>query len=87
MSVIHPPRDPSSSTAELAPPAAAPLTIAFAFITGKTLSNTSKIELFNGDNFKHWQEKVFDILDVHILANYLQSWPLEVGIEDYDKKL
>lgn len=53
----------------------------------KNLPNTSKIELFNGENFKHWQKKVFDVLDVHDLANYLHSSPLEEGIEDNGKKL
>lgn len=61
--------------------------VASTIITKKKLPNTSKIELFNGENFKHWQEKVYDLLDVHDLAGYLQSSPQEEGTEDNDKKL
>lgn len=39
--------------------------VAFTIITRKNLLDTSKIELFNDKNFKHWQEKVFNILDLY----------------------
>ncbi|KAK9195032.1 hypothetical protein WN943_003149 [Citrus x changshan-huyou] len=55
--------------------------------TAKNLLDASKIELFNGENFKCWQEMVFHVLDVHNLVDYLQSSPPEEGTEDYDKKL
>ncbi|KAK9187458.1 hypothetical protein WN944_018853 [Citrus x changshan-huyou] len=46
--------------------------LAFAVVVGKTLLDNFKIELFNGKkNFNSWQKKVFDVLDVHNLADYL----------------
>ena len=34
----------------------------------KPLPNISKIEVFNGNNFKRWQERVYSILDMHSVA-------------------
>ncbi|KAH9670353.1 putative LRR receptor-like serine/threonine-protein kinase [Citrus sinensis] len=84
---------PSLATAPVAP-AAPGLPDLFVYDLPASTSNTaenlpdaSKIELFNGENFKCWQEKVFHVLDVHNLVDYLQSSPPEEGTEDYDKKL
>lgn len=46
--------------------------ISSAVVVGKTLPDNFKIELFNDKkNFNYWQKKVFDVLDVHNLVDYL----------------
>ncbi|KAH9781527.1 hypothetical protein KPL71_008509 [Citrus sinensis] len=54
--------------------------------TAKNLPDVSKIEPFNGEHFKRWQDKIHDILDVHNLAKYLTLSPPEEGCEDFDNK-
>ena len=36
-----------------------------AMTMSKPFPDVSKIEQFNGDNFKRWQERVFSVLDMH----------------------
>ena len=60
--------------------------IAAALTTAKNLPDVSKIEPFNGEHFKRWQDKIHDILDVHNLAKYLTLSPPEEGCEDFDNK-
>ena len=40
-------------------------------MTIKSLTDTSKIEPFDGTRFKRWHEKVFDTLDVMNLTEYV----------------
>ena len=84
---------PSLATAPIAPAAPGLLDLfvydllASTSNTKKNLPDASKIELFNGEKFKCWQEKVFYVLHVHNLADYRQSSLPEEGTEDYYKKL
>ena len=57
-------------------------------IFAKSLVNVSKIEVFNGQSFRHWQERVHTLLDMHgvvfafftpkldasVDANQLRQW-------------
>ncbi|KAK9200100.1 hypothetical protein WN944_015295 [Citrus x changshan-huyou] len=61
--------------------------IAAALTTAKNLPDVSKIEPFNGEHFKCWQDKIHDILDVHNLAEYLTLSSPEEGCEDFDNKM
>ena len=61
--------------------------IAAALTTAKNLPDVSKIEPFNGEHFKRWQDKIHDILDVHNLAEYLTLSPPEEGCEDFNNKM
>ncbi|XP_006478445.2 uncharacterized protein LOC102608718 [Citrus sinensis] len=61
--------------------------VAAALTTAKNLPDVSKIEPFNGEHFKRWQDKIHDILDVHNLAEYLTLSPPEEGCEDFDNKM
>ncbi|KAI9078335.1 hypothetical protein K1719_039711 [Acacia pycnantha] len=41
---------------------------AFAMPLPKPFPDTSKIEVFDGKNFKRWQERVYSVLDMHGVA-------------------
>lgn len=71
MSDIHPLQNPSNNSSTIA----TLLAIAFFVIIVRILLGTSNIEPFNGNNLKPRQEKVFDLLDVYNLTNYLTSLP------------
>lgn len=58
-----------------------------AIMTAKNLPYLLKIKPFNGDHFKRWQEKIYDIVDGYNLANYLKLSPLKQGYGDYKKKM
>ena len=60
--------------------------IAAVLTTTKNLPDVSKIEPFNGEHFKRWQDKIYYILDVHNLAEYLTLSPPEEGCKDFDNK-
>uniref|UniRef100_A0A0R0H5L4 Uncharacterized protein n=1 Tax=Glycine max TaxID=3847 RepID=A0A0R0H5L4_SOYBN len=59
-------------------------------IFAKSLVNVSKIEVFNGQSFRHWQERVHTLLDMHgvvfafftpkldasVDANQLRQWTM-----------
>ena len=48
------------------PPVTIPIALAISY--AKPFSNISKFEVFNGHNFKRWQERIFSILDMHGVA-------------------
>ena len=55
-----------------------------AALTNTKSPDVSKIDVFNGSFFKRWQERVFSVLDVMNLADYLTKPKPEEGIENYD---
>ncbi|KAI9075178.1 hypothetical protein K1719_042909 [Acacia pycnantha] len=51
----------------------------------ETFSDTSKIEVFDGKNFKRWQERVYSVLDMHGVATALDE-PLPTPESDQAAK-
>ncbi|XP_052197499.1 uncharacterized protein LOC127804643 isoform X1 [Diospyros lotus] len=48
----------------------------------KPFLDASKIELFDGNNFKRWQEQVYSILDVHgVVYELSESKPNEASVD------
>ena len=45
----------------------------FAMPLPKPFPDTSKIEVFDGKNFKRWQERVYSVLDMHGVATALNQ--------------
>ena len=56
---------PDAANTQIAPPVVPSVTYA------KPFPDVSKIEMFGGQNFKRWQERVFSVLDMHGVADAL----------------
>ena len=56
-----------------------------AMTMSKPFPDVSKIEQFNGDNFKRWQERVFSVLDMHGVAFALtDAKPVETSNKQWE---
>ena len=60
---------PPTSGAAAVPPTVTAPQVTYA----KPFPDISRIEVFNGENFKRWQERIFTVLDMHGVAYALTS--------------
>ena len=65
--------DTSENNGMLSTIAIATIVTPHALPYGKLFPDISKIEVFEGQHFKRWQERIFSILDMHGVAGALSD--------------
>ena len=49
----------------------------------KPFPDISKIEIFGGENFKRWQERIFSVLDMHGVVWVLTDSKTDTNVESW----